>query len=68
MDIELDQAQLDELKARAVDGDAEAQLDLSRMYENGEGVAQDYKEAAKWYRLAADQGNAQAQYGLGGAY
>ena len=34
------------------------------MYDNGKGVAQDSKEAVKWYRLAADQGNASAQYSL----
>ncbi len=26
------------------------------MYGEGKGVAQDYAEAMKWYRLAADQG------------
>jgi hypothetical protein len=25
------------------------------MYENGQGVTQDYAEAVKWYRLAAAQ-------------
>ena len=35
------------------------------MYANGEGVAQDYEEAVKWYRLAAEQGDTQAQSGLG---
>jgi TPR repeat protein len=35
------------------------------MYESGEGVPQDYKEAHKWYRLAAAQGNADAQNNLG---
>ena len=34
----------------------------------GEGVEQDYAEAVKWYRLAAEQGNADAQYNLGYAY
>ena len=38
------------------------------MYDNGEGVPQDYKEAIKWYRLAAEQGNANAQYNLGLMY
>jgi TPR repeat protein len=38
------------------------------MYEKGQGLAQDYAEALKWYRKAADQGNADAQYGLGGMY
>jgi len=32
---------------------------------NGRGVPQDYLEAARWYQLAADQGNARAQDNLG---
>jgi len=35
------------------------------MYSEGQGVPQNYAEAAKWYRLAADRGDAQAQYNLG---
>jgi hypothetical protein len=35
-------------------GVAQAQFFLGTMYENGKGVAQDYGEAMKWYRLAAD--------------
>jgi TPR repeat protein len=31
------------------------------MYDDGTGVEQNYFEAVKWYRLAADQGNASAQ-------
>jgi TPR repeat protein len=38
------------------------------MYAHGEGVAQDYAEAVKWFRLAADQGHAGAQHNLGGMY
>ena len=38
------------------------------MYAVGWGVAQDYKEAAKWYRLSAEQGNAGAQLQLGFIY
>jgi hypothetical protein len=34
----------------------------------GQGVPQDYKEAIKWTRLAADQGFARAQYNLGLLY
>ena len=41
---------------------------IGRMYNNGEGVAQDYKEAEKWYRKAADQGDADAQDSLGWMY
>ena len=35
------------------------------MYSKGRGVKQNYKTALKWYRKAADQGNATAQYNLG---
>lgn len=38
------------------------------MYDKGRGVPQDYAEAAKWFRLAAKQGNAQAQNNLGAMY
>jgi uncharacterized protein len=35
------------------------------MFENGEGVAQDYAEAVRLYSLAAAQGHAGAQANLG---
>lgn len=38
------------------------------IYYNGEGVAQDYAEAAKWNRLAADQGDAMGQSNRGLMY
>ena len=38
------------------------------MYEGGEGVTQDYKEAVKWYRKAAEQGHANVQLYLGTMY
>lgn len=38
------------------------------MYVNGRGVPQDYAEAVKWYRLAAEQGDADAMNLLGGMY
>ncbi len=38
------------------------------MYRDGHGVPQDYAEALKWYRKAADQGNARAQTILGFVY
>jgi TPR repeat protein len=38
------------------------------MYDRGEGVPQNYREALKWYRKAADQGNAMAQYNIGAMY
>ena len=41
---------------------------IPRAYENGEGVAKDDVEAVKWYRKAAEQGDAYAQHNLGLAY
>ena len=38
------------------------------MYHKGEGIPQDYKTAVKWYRRAAEQGNATAQSNLGLMY
>ena len=38
------------------------------MYREGQGVAQDYEKAVKWFRLAAAQGFASAQYNLGNLY
>ncbi len=35
------------------------------MFKNGQGVAEDYAEAARLYSLAAAQGYAIAQYNLG---
>ena len=52
----------------AEQGDLEVQLKLGRIYDEGEGVPINYKEAAKWYRRAANQGHARAQFFLGGMY
>ena len=56
------------LTGMAETGDAIAQFNLGLLYDNGEGVPQDYAAAAGWYRKAADQGNASAQYNLGLLY
>ena len=40
----------------------------AREFDKGEGVEQDYTEAARLYRLAAEQGDAVAQYSLGDCY
>ena len=45
-----------ELRARAELGVAGAQFNLGVMYAEGRGVPQDDAEAARWYRLAAEQG------------
>ena len=61
-------AVFDSLKNRAVQGDAVAQNALGGMYEDGNGVPQNYAQALKWYRLAATQGYAVAQLNLGYMY
>ncbi|MBS0649271.1 MAG: SEL1-like repeat protein [Verrucomicrobia bacterium] len=55
-------------KKAAEQGDAQAQYSLGLCYANGQGVAQDYKEAVKWYHKAAEQGYAYAQHNLGVCY
>ena len=37
-------------------------------YDTGWGVPEDDAEAVRWYRLAAEQGDARAQKSLGGMY
>ena len=46
-------------------GNASAQYNLGVMYAKGQGVRQDYAEAVRWYRRAAEQGDVQAQSNLG---
>ena len=51
---------IDALRARAEEGDADAQVNLGLMYANGEGVPQDDAEAVAWTRKAAEPGRATA--------
>jgi TPR repeat protein len=64
----LSTAPFEELKKKAESGDADAQCELAKRYLFGQGVPQDYTEAVKWYRKAAEQGNARAQDWLGFCY
>lgn len=52
----------------AENGDVKAQLELGEKYRDGDGVIQNYREAAKWIRKAAEQGYASAQAVLGMSY
>ena len=45
-----------ELKSPAEQGDVTAQNLLGGLYHTGDGVSQNYVEAAKWFGLAAEQG------------
>lgn len=48
--------------------DANAQSNLADLYSVGKGVKQDYVEAARWYRKAAEQGKVLAQSNLAYLY
>ena len=48
--------------------DPEIWRDLGSMYYHGHGVEQDDEQAVFWFRKAAEQGNADAQYYLGWIY
>lgn len=52
----------------AEEGHDKAQNSLGVYYVKGQGVPQNYNEAANWFRRAAEQGNATAQYNLGFLY
>ena len=54
-----------ECAPRAKAGSAEAQFYVGSMYANGDGVPKDAVQAVSWYRKAAEQGNASAQFNLG---
>ena len=59
---------LRELKPLAEQGHGDAQYRLGYMYYEGNGVPQNYKEAAYWWRKAAEQGDPFAQNNLGCMY
>lgn len=59
---------LEELKETALNGDPRSQLILGSAYLSGKELPQNYKEAAKWFELAANQGNAQGKYQLAVLY
>ena len=52
-------------RSKADAGDPEAQCCLGFRCASGEGEPQDFAEAARWYRLAADQDYSLAQFNLG---
>ncbi len=54
-----------EVSQSAERGDPHAQFELGWVYANGIGVGTNTSEAAKWYRKAAEQGLADAQFNLG---
>ncbi len=61
-------AEIRQLIDRANAGDPKAQFALGEAYADGNGVAQSFELALKWYHQAADQGNADADNALGIMY
>src|SRR5438270_1286919 len=61
-------ASISSLQQRAESGDAQAQFELGRAYEDGKGVPQDDAKAVEWFHKSAEQGNALAENSLGVMY
>jgi hypothetical protein len=66
---------LSKFRSAAQQGIADAQLNIGYMYEHGQGVTKDSKEAFRWYRLAvrgyqikAQKGSPEAQTNLASMY
>ena len=75
--VEKSKSRAKALYRRAVDLDIEGMAEagdrfactcLGEMYEDGQGVDQNYSTAVKWFRKAAEQGYADAQSSLGRMY
>jgi TPR repeat protein len=62
------EASQDSLQRQAEQGVPRAQAVLCAKYSYGQGVPQNYREAAYWCRRAADQGSPEGQYLLGLMY
>ena len=56
------------IRKSAKKGYAPAQNNLGSAYAFGKGVEEDKKQAVHWWKLAAEQGDKNAQFILGAAY
>jgi uncharacterized protein len=56
------------LREEAEQGDMLSQHSLGLAYAVGDAIPQDYEEAAKWFRRAANQGHSTSQFNLAGMY
>lgn len=64
-----DANKLAEVRFKADKGDAKAQWELGKAFSQGEfGLEKDQQEAVKWFRKAAEQNFASAQFNLGACY
>lgn len=60
--------EISQLQAKANAGDAAAQTNLGKAYQDGNGVPHNDALSFQWYRKAADQGDAMAENNLGVMY
>lgn len=56
---------IEELLPLAKQGNAAAQYQMGLIYNNGDGVPQNYRDALVWFRRAAERGHVDAQIELG---
>ena len=66
--MELTEEQINNLRAKAEQEDAEAQYELGWRHALGMGFDQNETEGLKWLRLAAENGHMLAQNNLGARY
>lgn len=59
------EAAFDTLRSEASAGDVRAQYRIAGLYLYGEGRPADFAEAARWFRMAAENGHGTSQYMLG---
>lgn len=64
-DTEEKEEDFEGLLEAAYNGNSDMQYKLGCVYYEGEGVVQSYKKAYKWFKLAANDGNPQAQFMVG---
>jgi hypothetical protein len=64
----IDPTTVEGLRQLASEGDPAAQFALGAKYATGEGVAQDYAEAVRWFSRASEGGHVIAQATLGAYY
>ena len=59
---------VDESRSKAQHENVDAEYELGLKYYNGQGVSKNNVEAMKYFKIAAEQGHADAQYKLGRMY
>ena len=66
--LSLSASEFDDVKELAQPGLPTAHFNLGSSYYSGKGTQQNYKEALKWFKASAEQGNSNAQRALAVMY